>query len=227
MSINFISSEDSDETRNMHTKSDNTEIMMGSETNDIIDEFCESHLQKYQEGLEESVRGSEFVPDSTDLLYNHLQRISLKRGGSYVDSQKWLKNKKATINQNNSDNNSFQYALTAALNYRNIKSHPERVSNLKPFVDQYNWKEIDFLSGQKDWKMFELNNKTIALNILFVPYNTEKIRLAYKSKHNFKHENQVTLLMITDAKKLHYLNVKSLSALLRRRISNHKEHFIA
>ena len=67
MSINFISSEDSDETRNMHTKSDNTEIMMGSETNDIIDEFCESHLQKYQEGLEESVRGSEFVPDSTDL----------------------------------------------------------------------------------------------------------------------------------------------------------------
>ena len=110
MSINFISSEDSDETRNMHTKSDNTEIMMGSETNDIIDEFCESHLQKYQEGLEESVRGSEFVPDSTDLLYNHLQRISLKRGGSYVDSQKWLKNKKATINQNNSDNNSFQYA---------------------------------------------------------------------------------------------------------------------
>ena len=70
-------------------------------------------------------------------------------------------------------------------------------------------------------------NKTIALDILFVPYNTEKIRLAYKSKHNFKHENQVTLLMITDAKKLHYLNVKSLSALLRRRISNHKEHFIA
>ena len=65
--INFITSKDSDETRNMHTKSDNIEIMMGSETDDIIDELCESFLQKYQEGLEESVEGSEFIFDSVDL----------------------------------------------------------------------------------------------------------------------------------------------------------------
>ena len=91
--------------------------------------------------------------------------------------------------------------LTAALTYQNLKSHPERISNLKHFIDEYNWKEIDFPSEQKDWKIFELNNKTISLNILFVPYNTEKIRLAYKSKHNFKRENQVILLMITDGKK--------------------------
>ena len=68
MSINFISSKDSDETRNMHTKSVNIEIMMGSKTDDIIDELFESLLQKYQEGLEESMRRSEFVFDSVDLL---------------------------------------------------------------------------------------------------------------------------------------------------------------
>ena len=68
MSINFISSKDSDETHNMHTKSDNIEIMMGSETHDIIDELFESLLQKYQEGLEESMRRSEFIFDSVDLL---------------------------------------------------------------------------------------------------------------------------------------------------------------
>ena len=50
MSINFISSEDSDETRNIHTKIDNIEIIMGSETNDIVEELCESLLQKYPEG---------------------------------------------------------------------------------------------------------------------------------------------------------------------------------
>ena len=82
MSINFISSKDSDETRNMHTKSDNIEIMIGSETDDIIDEFFESLLQKYQEGLEESMKGSEFIFDSVDLLYYHLQKTSLKRIGS-------------------------------------------------------------------------------------------------------------------------------------------------
>ena len=71
----------------------------------------------------------------------------------------------------------------------------------------------------------EQRNKTIALNILFVPYNTENIRIAYKSKHNCKGENQVILLMITDGKKLHYLALKSLSALLGGIISNHNGGF--
>ena len=72
----------------MHIKSDNIEIMIGSETDYIIDELFKSLLQKYQEGLKESVRRSELVFDSVDLLYYHLQRISLKRGESYVDSPK-------------------------------------------------------------------------------------------------------------------------------------------
>ena len=53
----------------MHKKSDNIEIMMCSETYDIIDEFFKSLLQKYQEGLEESMRGSELIFDSADFLY--------------------------------------------------------------------------------------------------------------------------------------------------------------
>ena len=72
---------------------------------------------------------------------------------------------------------------------------------------------------------FEQNNKTIALNILFVLYNTEKIRLVYKSKHNFARKNQVILLMITDGKKWHYLVVKSVPALLRGITSNHNGDF--
>ena len=76
----------------------------------------------------------------------------------------------------------------------------QRISKIKPFINQYNWKEIDIPSEQTGWKKFELNSKSIALNILFVPYNTEKISLVYKSKHIFKRENQVILLMITDGK---------------------------
>ena len=98
---------------------------------------------------------------------------------------------------------------------------------MKPFINQYDWKGINFPSHKQDWKKFELNNKSIALNILFVPYNVEKIRLAYKSKHNFKHKNQVILLMITDGKKWHYLAVKSLSALFRGITSIITETFIA
>ena len=48
----------------MHTKSDNIEIIMGSKTDDIIDELLKPFLQKYQEGLEKSKRGNEFIFDS-------------------------------------------------------------------------------------------------------------------------------------------------------------------
>ena len=129
MSVNFISSKDSDETRNMHTKSDNIEIIIGSETNDIIEELRKSPLQNYHNNLEESMKGREFVRDSVDLLYYQLQKTSLKKNGSsYIDSPNWLKNKKATINPKNSDNNCFQYALTVALNYQSIKKDPKRIS---------------------------------------------------------------------------------------------------
>ena len=75
----FISSkEDSDETRTMYTKSDNIEIMMGSEINEIT----ESLSKRYQEGLEESMRGSEFIFDRVDALYYNFNKISLSRGGS-------------------------------------------------------------------------------------------------------------------------------------------------
>ena len=184
LSINFFYSNGSDETRNLRSKSDNIEVMMGDETDEIIDEFYESFSQKYQKDLEESLRGSEFIFDSVNLLYYNLQITSLNwKGSSYIGSPEWLNNKRTTINPKNNDNNCFQYALTAALNYQNIKSHPERVSNLKPLADQNNWKEIDFPPHpSKDWEKFELNNKVIAPNILFVPYNNEKIRRAYPQK---------------------------------------------
>ena len=98
MRINFISFKYFEETRTMYTKSRNIEIMMGNETDDIIKEFHKSLLQNYKKDLKEPMRGSEFVHDSIDLLYYHLQKIGLKRGRSYIDSPKWLKNKKAIIN---------------------------------------------------------------------------------------------------------------------------------
>ena len=154
MAINFISSKDSDETRTMHRKSNNVEIMIGSETDEIIEDLFASFLQKHQEGLEESMRGSEFVYDSVDVLYYNLNKVSLSRGGSYIDSPKWLKNKKATLNpQNKKDDTCFQYALTVALKYEKIKKDPQRVSKIKHFIDQYDW--IDFPSQSKDWKKFE------------------------------------------------------------------------
>ena len=76
---------------------------------------------------------------------------------------------------------------------------------IKLSIDQHSWKAIEFPSHKKDWKKFELNNKSMALNVLYVPYKTEKIEHLYKSKHNFN------LNSFNDSygKKWHYLALKN------------------
>ena len=108
----------------MHSKSNNVEIMMGTETDDIIDELFESFLKRYQKGLETKMEGRNFVFESVNLLYYSLHKISLNRGGSYIDSPNWIKNKKATVNPKSKDNNCFRDARTAALSHKNINNHP-------------------------------------------------------------------------------------------------------
>ena len=93
--INFISLKPgSNETRIMHTESDNEEIMIGSDTSDVIKELFKSFLQRYQESLQEKMKGSDFEFDDGNLLYYDFNKISLNRGGSYIESAKWIKDKK-------------------------------------------------------------------------------------------------------------------------------------
>ena len=96
---------------------------------------------------------------------------------SELNSLGWLRGTKELINNND---NSFQNALDDALIYQNIEKDPQRISKLKPYINKYNWEGIDFPAGPKEWQKFEQNNKTIALNILFIPHNTKTIRVAYR-----------------------------------------------
>ena len=140
---------------------------------------------------------------------------------SELNSLGRLRAKKEAI-INNIYNNSFQNALDDALNYQTIEKNPQGISKLKPYVDVYNWKGIDCPAGQKDWIKFEKNNKTIALNVLYIPRNTKTISVAYRSEYNNNRKKQVVLLAITNSKKSHYLAVTNVSALLERISSNHK-----
>ena len=93
---NFISSIDHDEKREMHLKRDNTEILIGNEANEVMKELFDSLKNKYQNNLE-TTKGSEFVFYYVHFLYYKRHKINPNRGGSYIDSPDWIKNKKATI----------------------------------------------------------------------------------------------------------------------------------
>ena len=90
-------------------------------------------MQRYQKVLEESMRRNEFIFDSIDTLYYNLNKISLVRCGSYTDTPKFIKNKKATINPKTNGDRYFLYAVTAAQNTEQIQSHSERTSNIKSY----------------------------------------------------------------------------------------------
>ena len=140
-----------------------------------------------------------------------------------LHSFEWLRSKKESIA---SKDNSFLNVLNDSLNYQTIKTHPERIPKLKPYINNYNWKNLKFPSDKEDWKKFEQNNKEIALNVLFVPHDKKEIEITYKSKYNYKHKKQVILLLITNNNnKWHYLAVKGLTALFRGITSNHHGDF--
>ena len=107
MVINFSSSKDSEENRIMYNPTNNIEVMIVMDTDKTTEDLFDYFLQRYQKGLEESMRGSKFDFDNVDSFYYKLHKKSLYRGRSYIDSLKWLKNRKATINRKSNEDKCF------------------------------------------------------------------------------------------------------------------------
>ena len=149
MGVNFISSNDTGEIRTFFVRSDNEEIRSSNGTSDNINGLSESFLSNYQNEEKILRNGGSFVFESVDSLSYYIHKINLKIGKSYLKSPEGILNKRATINPKNKDK-CFQYAITTALNYQAIENHPEKMSNVKPFIDQYNRKSIDLPAGIKD-----------------------------------------------------------------------------
>ena len=122
MQNSCISTRRFEETRTVYTKSEPVEIFLGSNTEDVIDKVFNTLLQRFQRAQETSNdRGSEFIPDSVELLYYHFQRIDIRRAESYIISPDWI-SKKATINpKNEKDNECFKWSIISGLNYNKIK----------------------------------------------------------------------------------------------------------
>ena len=183
---------------------------MGSDTNDVIDRLFDTTLERFQQAIVTSnKRGSEFSHESVALMYYYFQKIDITRAKSYVKSPNWIANKGATINpKNEKDNKCFQWSIISGLNYNKIKE-----KELKKLL-KFRRVDTDFSSYQRDWEEFEQNNTSIALNVLFVSYNSEEIKLGYKSRCNNKRKKHVILLMINDeAKSSYYFAAKNLSEL--------------
>ena len=192
----------------MHLSSDNIKCTSYSEVNEIIEKLFKPLYSKYQDGLETSMKRSDFIFDLVQLLHYKCHKVNFKRGASYIDSPNWIKKKKAKMNPKIEDDKCFQYSATVALNFGEIESYSEKVSNIIPFINKYNWEVINHPSKIDDWRRFEKNNPAIAFNILLT--KQKEILPAYISNHKSTCEKQIVLLIITNEEKegQHYLAVK-------------------
>ena len=165
MHINFVSSNDTGEIRTVFVWSDNEEIRLGNETDDIVKRLINSFLNNYQK--EELIlrNGSNFVFEGVGLLSYHIHKTSLKR-----KSLEWVAN--AIINPKNVDDRCFEYSIVVALHHKEFKNHPERILGNHLFSCDYNWQGIEFLTGIKEWKRFEKIMKQLLL--MFYKYHMMK-----------------------------------------------------
>ena len=70
-------------------------------------------------------------------MHYKCHEVNFRSDDSYIDSPDWIKKKKSTANPKNKDEKCFQHVVTIVLDYVEIDSHPERVSNVKPFINKY------------------------------------------------------------------------------------------
>ena len=145
MHVNFIFSNDTGEIRTIFVLSNNEEIRLENETDDIIKRRINSFLNNYRKEKLILINGSNFVFESVDLLSYHIHKTSLKRGNSYIKSSEQILNKKATINPKNADDKCFEHSIVIALHHQHIDI----------FSYMYNWKGIEFPARIKDWKRFD------------------------------------------------------------------------
>lgn len=100
------------------------------------------------------------------------------------------------------------------------------ISKIRPYRNQYEWNKKKLSAESKDWEKFQINNKTVAFNVLFSRHNNEELKQEYISNYNSELENQVLLLQITSGEKWHYLFVKNLPLFLRETtLKNNDDYF--
>ena len=155
-----------------------TEIHQSSDLNEIIDEML-AHMKTQIENP--ALANNRFVFDEVLFLDVSFNQLNLTQGCSYIPLLSWIVNKKVVINpKNENDEECFKWAATAALRYKEIKSHPKLVSNIVGYINNCNWSGLEFPVAINKINEFE-NNNDIAVNVLDV--KEQRIYICRNSKH--------------------------------------------
>ena len=147
-----------------------------SDMGEIVFEMIK-HMQKQIENP--ALRDSKFVFDGVIHTDIDFHRLNLTRGSSYLPLPEWLAKKGAIINPKNSNMDCFKWAVIAAMKWKDIGDHPERISKLRRYEDDFGWTGIKFPASFRDINRFESRNE-ITINI--PAFKNKKVYICRKGK---------------------------------------------
>ena len=193
-----------------------TSVYRGSEMDQIVDRMTAN--MKFQTE-NPALINSRFVFYKFLYLDINFHQLNLTRGSSYLPLPDWLASKKTIVNPHNDDEECFKWSVIAAENVG--MKDPQRVSNLRKFMDNYDWSGLEFPVSVKDNGKFETRNN-ISVNVL-----AAEGRDIYIHRKGQRVGREINLLMVSEDGIRHYTAIKSLSRLLSSKNSNtkHKQHF--
>ena len=165
-----------------------TSVHQGSDLDQIVDEMI-AHMKTQIENP--ALLNSRFKFDEVLFLNISFHQLNLTRGSSYLPLPYWLARKKAIINPHNKDEECFKWAVIAAENVR--MKDPQCMSNLRKFINNYDWSGLEFPVLIKDISMFEIKNN-ISINVLVV----EGRDIYSHRKTNYKSDREMNLLLISE-----------------------------
>ena len=195
-----------------------TPVYMLSEMDSIVQEMI-AHMAQQVDNPR--LRDSKFTFDRILYMDINIHRLNLTRGASYIKLPGWLDKKKAIINPQNLDNKCFKWAVIAGLKWEEIDCHPERISKLRQYENEFDWNEITYPVSTKNISKFKTRNE-IGVNLLAINGRT-----IYICRKGGDYERKVNLMVLEEDQKKHYVAVKSISRLLSSMNNKHEkaQHF--
>ena len=167
------------------------EIHQGSDLNEIVNEML-AHMKTQIENP--ALANSRLMFNEVLFLDVNFHQLDLTRGSSCIPLPSWIVSKKVVINpKNENDKECFKWVVTAASHHKEIKSHPEHISNIVGYTNNYNWSGLEFPVAINKINRFEKNNNDIVVYVLGI--KEQRIYVCRKSKY-YDQKNIVILLLI-------------------------------
>ena len=135
------------------------DIFQGSDLSELVTGMF-SYMKTQIENL--ALANNRFIFDEVLFIDINVHQLNFTRGSSYLPLPDWVSRKRGVIKpKNENDEECFKWAVIAALHYVDIRSHPERISNLRRFEDNCDWSGLEFPLSIKGIREFEKENDFI------------------------------------------------------------------